>query len=153
MDEMMNSVSFQIQRAISDAISTQVLPQIQNVIMAKPGHGTRKGWDVPAERPELNSEVQRDLNAKISLRNEQYENQLNDDYPELNAHDMVTGDNEFPNPIPEFLTGRISSRNHLDRSFEDINLDTTIPAQERITTAADSDPITRLADVLTTMQS
>ena len=66
---------------------------------------------------------------------------------------MVTGDNESPNQVPEFLTGRISCRNHLDRSFEDINLDTTIPAQERIATAADSDPITRLADVLTTMQN
>ena len=43
MDEMMNSVSVQIQRAISDAISTQVLPQIQNVIMAGSGHGTNKG--------------------------------------------------------------------------------------------------------------
>ena len=43
MDEMMNSVSAQIQRAISDAISTQVLPQIQNVIMAGSGHGTKKG--------------------------------------------------------------------------------------------------------------
>ena len=89
MDEMMNSVSVQIQRAISDAISTQVLPQIQNVIMARPGHGTRKGWDALTERPELNSEVQRNLNAKSSLRNEQYENQLNDDYPELNAHDTL----------------------------------------------------------------
>ena len=88
MDEMMNSVSVQIQRAISDAISTQVLPQIQNVIMAGPGHGTRKGWDVPSERPELNPEVQRNLNAKSNLRNEQHENQLNDDYPDLNVHDM-----------------------------------------------------------------
>ena len=34
MDEMMNSVSVQIQRAINDAISNQVLPQIQNVIKA-----------------------------------------------------------------------------------------------------------------------
>ena len=153
MDEMMNSVSVQIQRAINDAISTQVLPQIQNIIMAEPGHMTKKGWDVPAERPEPNSEVQRNLNAKSSLRNEQYVNQLNGDYPDVNVHDMVTGDNESPNPVPEFLTGRISSRNHLDRSFEDINLDTTIPAQERLATAADSDPITRLADVLTTMQN
>ena len=87
MDEMMNSVSVQIQRAISDAISTQVLPQIQKVIMAGSGHGTRKGWDVPSERPELNSEVQRNLNTKNNSRYEQYENQLNDDYPELNAHD------------------------------------------------------------------
>ena len=90
MDEMMNSVSDQIQRAISDAISTQVLPQIQNVIMAGSGHGTRKGWDVLSERPELNSEVQRNLNGKNNLRNEQNENQLNNDFPDLGVHDMVT---------------------------------------------------------------
>ena len=153
MDEMMNSVSVQIQRAISDAISTQVLPQIQNVIMAGSGHGTRKGWDVPPERPELNSEVQRNLNAKNSLRNEQDGNQSDNDFPGLNVHDMVTGVNESPNPVPEFLTGRIPSRSHLNQSYEDINLDTTIPAHERIATAADPDPITRLADVLTTMQN
>ena len=153
MDEIMNSVSDQIQRAISDAISTQVLPQIQNVIMAGSGHGTRKGWDVPSEKPELNSEVQRNLNAKNNLRNERNENQLNNDFPDLNVHDMVTGDNESPNPVPEFLTGRIPSRSHLNHSYEDINLDTTIPAHERIATATNPDPITRLADVLTTMQN
>ena len=131
MDEMMNSVSVQIQRAISDAISTQVLPQIQNVIMAGSGHGTRKGWNVPSKRPELNSEVQRNLNAKINLRNEQDGNQSDNDFPGLNVHDMVTGDNESPNPVPEFLTGRIPSRSHLNQSHEDINLDTTIPAHER----------------------
>ena len=153
MDEMMNSVNVQIQRAISDALSTQVLPQIQNVIMAGSGHGTRKGWDVPSERPELNSEVQRNLNAKNGLREGQDESLPNDEYPDLIGHDMVTGDNESPNQVPEFLTGRISSRNHLDRSYEDINLDTTIPAQERIATAAGPDTITRLADVLMTMQN
>ena len=153
MDEMMNSVSVQIQRAISDAISTQVLPQIRNLVMAGSGHWTRKGWAVPSERPEPISEVQRNLNAKNNLRNEQDENQLNNDYPELNVHDMVTGDNESPNPVPEFLTGHIPSRTHLNQSYEDINLDTTIPAHERIATAADPDPITRLADVLTTMQN
>ena len=83
----MNSVSVQIQRAISDAISTQVLPQIQNVIMAGSGHGTRKGWGAPSERPELISEVQRNLNAKNNLRNEQDENQLINDFPVLNVHD------------------------------------------------------------------
>ena len=87
MDEMMNSVSVQIQRAITDAISTQVLPQIQNVIMAGSGHGTRKGWNVPSERPELNSEVQRHLNAKNNLRNEQDGNQSDNDFPGLNVHD------------------------------------------------------------------
>ena len=153
MDEMMNSVSVQIQRAISEAISTQVLSQIQNVIMAGSGHGTRKGWDVPSERPELNSEIQRNLNAKNNLRNEKDGNQSDNEFPGLTVHDMVTGDNESPNPVPEFLTGRIPSRSHLNQSYEDINLDTTIPAHERIATAADPDPITRLADVLTTMQN
>ena len=153
MDEMMNSVSDQIQRAISDAISTQVLPQIQNVIMAGSGHETRKGWDVLSKRPEPNSEVQRNLSTKNNLRKEQNENQLNNNFPDLNVHDMVTGDNESPNPVPEFLTGRIPSRSHLNQSYEDIHLDTTIPAHERIATAADPDPITRLADVLTTMQN
>ena len=68
MDEMMNSVSVQIQKAISDAISTQVLPQIQNVIMAGSGHGTRKGWDVPSERPEPIFEVPNFENWFRSLR-------------------------------------------------------------------------------------
>ena len=87
MDEMMNSVSVQIQRAISDAISTQVLPQIQNVIMAGSGHGIRKGWDVPSERPEPISEVQRNTNARSNLRNGQDEDHLNNDFPNQNVHD------------------------------------------------------------------
>ena len=40
---MMNSVSVQIQNAMIDAISSQVLPQIQNAIMAVSGHVTQKG--------------------------------------------------------------------------------------------------------------
>ena len=57
MDEMMNSVSVQVQRTINDAISSQVLPQIQNAIRAGPGHMAKNGWNVLAERPETNSEV------------------------------------------------------------------------------------------------
>ena len=64
MDEMMNSVSVQIQRAIYDAIINQVFPQMQNVVLAGSGHVTRTGWNVPAERPEPNPEVKRNLNAK-----------------------------------------------------------------------------------------
>ena len=121
--------------------------------MAGSGHGTRKGWDIPSERPEPIPEVQLNSNMKNTLRNGQDEDHLNNDYPNQNVHDMVTGENEFPNTVPEFLTGRIPSRNHLNRSYEDINLDTTIPAQERIATAVEHDPISRLADVFTNMQS
>ena len=53
---MMNSVSAQIQRAISDAISNQVLPQIQNALKAGSEHVTQKGWNVPAGRPEYIAE-------------------------------------------------------------------------------------------------
>ena len=153
MDEMMSNVSSQIQRAINEAISTQVLPQIQNVIMAGSGRETRMGWETSVERPEINSEVQPNFNAKTNLGNEQCGDLRTSDYTNRNVHDIVTGGNESPNPVPEFLTGRIPSGSHLDQSYEDINLDTTIPAHERITTAADPDPITRLADVLTTMQN
>ena len=64
VEEMMNSVSVQIEMDVNDAISNQVLPQIQNVIMAGSGHMTKKGWNVPAERPKTNTEV---------LRNEKFE--------------------------------------------------------------------------------
>ena len=87
MDEMTNSVNVQIQRAISDAISTQVLPQIQNVIMAGSGHGTRKGWDLPSERPEPIPEVQRNSNIKNTLTNGQDEDHLNNDFHNQNVHD------------------------------------------------------------------
>ena len=85
----MNSVSVQIQRAINDAISNQVLPLIQNVILAGSGPVTRKGWDVSAERPEINPEVQRNLNARNNLRNEQDEGHQNGDFPSYNVHDTV----------------------------------------------------------------
>ena len=153
MDEMMNSVSSQIQRAINDAIKNQVLPQIQNVIMAGSGQETRRGWETSIERPEIYTEIQQNPKTKTNFSSEHSENHRKGDRTQSNVHDMVTGDNESPNPVPEFLTGRIPSRSHLNQSYEDINLDTTIPAHERIATAADPDPITRLADVLTTMQN
>ena len=64
---MMNSVSSQIQRAISDAINNQVLPQIQNVIMAGSGQETRRGWERPDERPESYSEVQYNAKTRSTL--------------------------------------------------------------------------------------
>ena len=48
---MVNSVSVQIQRANNDAISNQVLPQIQIVIKAGSGQVAKIGWDIPSQRP------------------------------------------------------------------------------------------------------
>ena len=70
MDEMLHSVSVQIQRAINDAISSQVLPQIKNASMTGPGHTTQRGWNVPAQRPEMNTEVLRNENLRNNLKNE-----------------------------------------------------------------------------------
>ena len=156
MDEMMNSVSVQIQRAINEAISSQILPQIQNAVMAGSGQLTKERWNVPAERPEGYSEILQNLEPRNNSKSKQTNDRPKDGFTSTNsrAYDMVTGENESPIEVPEFLTGRIPSTSHLNRSNDDLPLlDTTIPAQERIATAADSDPITRLADVLTTMQN
>ena len=45
IDEMMNSVSVKIQRPINDAISNQVLPQIQNASKAGSGPCNTKGME------------------------------------------------------------------------------------------------------------
>ena len=78
MDEMMNSVSVQILRAINDAISNQVLPQTQNAIMSGSGHVTQKGWNVPAEGPETNSGVLRNEKARNNSKSELVQNRRND---------------------------------------------------------------------------
>ena len=82
MDEMMNSVSVQIQRAINDTISNQVLPQIQNAIMAGSGQVTRKGWNVSAE-------VLRNASTRDNSRSEHIQNRQNDDQPNHNACDTI----------------------------------------------------------------
>ena len=156
MDEMMNNVSVQIQRAISDAISNQILPQIQNALMADPGHMTKERWNIPSERPEGYSEVLRNTDSRNNLKNKALGDRQKDGFtfPDTRAYDMVTGENESPIEVPEFLTGRMPSTSHLNRSHDDLPLlDTTIPAQEQPAMAPEQDPINRLADVLTSMQS
>ena len=78
MDEIMNSVSVQMQRAIKDAMSSQVLPQIQNVLMAGSGHVTQKGWNAPAEGLEIDPEVLRSENSRNNLTRERVRNRLID---------------------------------------------------------------------------
>ena len=56
LDEMMSSVNTQIQRAISDAIDNQTLPQIQTALYCGSGQLTQNGWNFPSERPENNPE-------------------------------------------------------------------------------------------------
>ena len=155
LDEMMSSVKTQIQRAISDAISSQILPQFQSDLNTGSGHSTRNRWNVPSERPEINSERFCNEKYRGNSRSEPIRDRPNDGPLNTCAHDMVTGDNESPIDAPEFLTGRMPSRSHLHSSHVDLNslLVTTIPAQERTVPAPEQDPINILADVLTNMQN
>ena len=156
LDEMMNSVSVQIQRAINEAISSQILPQIQNAVMAGSGQLTKERWNVPAERPEGYSKVLQNLEPRNNSKSKQANDRLKDGFTSTNsrAYDMVTGENESPIEVPEFLTGRMPSTSHLNRSNDDFPLlDTTIPAQKRPALAPEQDTINRLADVLTSMQN
>ena len=151
---MMSSVNTQIQRAISDAISGQILPRIQSALNTGSGQLTLNRWNVPSERPEVNSKETYGEKVKESNRSEQRFDHQNGSQPKVRAYDMVTEDNESPIEAPEFLTGRMPPRNHLHSSHDifDPLLD-TIPAQERNAQAPELDPINRLADVLTSMQN
>ena len=86
---MMSSVNTQIQRAINDAISGQILPQIQSALNAGSGQSTLNKWNVPSERPEVNSEETYGEKAKKSNRSEQHFDYQNGSQPNLRAYDTV----------------------------------------------------------------
>ena len=152
---MMGNVNTQIQRAISNAIGSEILPQIQTALNAGSGPLTQNRWNVSSERPKINSEETYGEKVKINTRCEQRRDYLNYCQPHPRAYDIVTGENESPIDVPEFLTGRMPSRSNLQRSHDALNplLDTTIPAPERTVPAPEQDPINRLAEVLTSMQN
>ena len=130
------------------------MPQIQNAPRAGSGHLKQNRWNVTTERPEINPEDYSSEKTKSNSRSETTRECLLDNHQEQ-AYDMVTGNNEYPIQVPEILTGQMPSRSHLNQSHDDLNplLDTTIPAQKRTAPSVESDPINRLADVLTSMQN
>ena len=85
MDEMMNSVSVQIQRAINEAISNQILPQIQNVVMAGSGQLTKERWNFPAERPEGYSEALQNSELRSNSKNKQINDRSRDGLTSTNS--------------------------------------------------------------------
>ena len=88
LDDMMCSVNSQIQRAISDAISNQILPQIQSALSAGSGHLTQNRWNVPSERPEVNSEGLQNINPKDSSASKPNCNRQNGGVVDSNAYDI-----------------------------------------------------------------
>ena len=90
LDEMMSSVNTQIQRAISDAISSQILPQIQSALNTGSSHLTQNRWNVPSERPEVNSEKFCNEKSKGNSRSEPMRDRLNDGAINTCAYDTLT---------------------------------------------------------------
>ena len=70
MNGLMNSVSLQIQRAISEVINEQVLPQIQVSLRSGSGQMPQKGWNVLTERLEYSSEGTFNRKVRSSSRDE-----------------------------------------------------------------------------------
>ena len=77
LDEMMSSVNTQIERAISDTISSQILPQIQTARNSGSGHLTKDRWNVPSER-QVNSERFCNENCRGNSRSEPIRDRPND---------------------------------------------------------------------------
>ena len=81
----MSSVSSLIQRAISEAINEQVLPQNQASLMSGSGRKSQKGWYVPTGRLEYRSEA--NLNCKAeSFSGDEFPRYLTGDVDEDDTH-------------------------------------------------------------------
>ena len=93
LDEMMSSVNTQIQRAISDAISSQILPQIQSALNTGSGHLTQNRWNVPSERLEVNSEKFCNEKSKGNSRSEPMRDRLNEGAINASAYDRSQSSN------------------------------------------------------------
>ena len=78
LNELMSSVNTQIQRTISDAISSQILPQIQTALSSGSDRLTHDRWNVPAERPEVNSAKFCNEKSRENSRSEPIRDRPND---------------------------------------------------------------------------
>ena len=127
MDEMLNNVGTQIQRAINEAINSQVLPQIQNVMMAGSGRETRRGWEVPVERSEANAEEQRIQNAKADCRNEQHDGHRSGGPSTRQVHDKAKmKSSRTRRPLSTGLFSAIKKCNAPDR----VRTDDLVPGRQ-----------------------
>ena len=70
MSHFMSTVSSQTQRAINDAISDQIMPQIQATLKPGQGHVPERRWEDPARRLECRSEEALDRKFRSDSRDE-----------------------------------------------------------------------------------
>ena len=91
----MCTVSSQIQRAINEAISDRIMPQIRATLKSGQGHVPERRWENPARRPEYRSKVALDRRFRSDSRDEYYRF-ANRNQDLESPYGMVTGDNESP---------------------------------------------------------
>ena len=153
MDSMMSMVHSQINRAISNAISERVIPEIQNIVSSMSSSGNRDTEASVSPNSQENRECSSGFKAKFTKGDSRSVCDLRDTTGR--SHYMVTGANETQQPIPEFLTGRIHSIPNLERqqSNHNVSLDTTLPAPDPEVPQTPQDPLNRLADVLVNLQN
>ena len=83
MNEVMSTVSSQIQKTISEAINEQVLPQIQASLRSGQGQMPHRGWNVPAERPVYRSEETFNCKNRSNSRDEFLRSLIRDEDEEV----------------------------------------------------------------------
>ena len=181
LNEIKNSLSFQIQDTISSAISEKILPSIQNTLETQGrahysivdrgsvGLQERTSSANHTMGDRRSSELQRNSEADnghkvwencqkrcfIQENGRQMSRQSSvESYISEQIRDMVTGAKPTPHMVPEFLTGRpMQSQDPLHRqlSNNDEPQDTTPQVPEATTPTTSSDPLNRLAEVLVGM--
>ena len=65
VNDLISSVRSQIQMTISEAINDHVLPQIQANLKSRQEQVPRMGWNVPAERPEIEEAFNRKFRSSF----------------------------------------------------------------------------------------
>ena len=149
MSDFISSGNFQIQRAIKEAISGQILPQIRASLKSGQGRLPKRRWEYSARTPKNRSEEALDRIFRSDPRDDCHRLQNGKDDLE-STHDMVIGDNESPSTIPNLSP----KQSHPDRhSINNDPLDTTLPATEQTPLVAVQNQINRLADVLTNLKN
>ena len=183
LNEIKTGLNSQIKDAITAAITSTVLPSIQNTLemQGRPNFTmVDRESNGPHPSPRSTDFTLKDRrssglhwNAEVGNLQKTWENRSRTCFTQENSRlrsresstnsitseqnrDMVTGAKPTPHMVPEFLTGRpMLSRDPLQRqnSNNDESQDTTPQVPETTTPTIPSDPINRLAEVLVGMNN
>ena len=105
MDSLMSMMHSQINRAISNAISESLIPEIQNIVSSMSSSGNRDTEASVSPNSQENREYPSGFKPRFVKGDSRSACDLRDAAP--SSQYMVTGANEAQQQIPEFLTGRI----------------------------------------------